>query len=124
MKGFKSFIVLSVLFISAVLFCPDTVFGQEILKQFETPSLDARGLAWDGQHLWCSDVFSQKVYQLDPNNGNVISSFDFHIEYQFGGLAWGADGHLWLTDYRNQSWFFKIDPATGAIVSSFHCPGA
>lgn len=124
MKRVESLSVLFALLILTFVCYPDAIFGQEILKQFDAPGPDARGLAWDGQYLWCADVFSGTVYQVDPTNGQVVSSFEFNIDYQFGGLAWSSDGHIWITDFRNQSWFFKVNPTTREVVSSFHCPGA
>ena len=99
-------------------------YGQEILKELNAPGNDVRGLAWDGQYLWCAEIQSGKVYQLDPSDGGIISFFNFTMDYQYGGLGWGVDDYIWLSDYRNgQSWFYKLDPATGGQISSFHCPG-
>ena len=99
-------------------------FGQEILKEFNAPGPEVRGLAWDGQYLWCSDAQHGRVYQLDPEDGHVVSFIDFDMDYQYGGLGWGIDDYLWISDYQGgQSWFFKVDPSSGAVVSSFHCPG-
>jgi len=98
--------------------------GQEIVRQFEAPGSASRGLAWDGQYLWCADANAERVYQLDPQNGHTIASFDFSMDFQHGGLAWSPDGYLWLTDYeRGTSRFYKVDPSSASVVSSFHCPG-
>jgi len=98
--------------------------GQEIVKEFNAPGQEVRGLAWDGQYLWCAEPQSGKIYQLDPSDGQVISSFDFVLDYQYGGLCWGIDDYLWISDLRDQeSWFLKVDPASGLVEASFHCPG-
>lgn len=124
MIKFDSYSRFYVLFLLALVLSPAASPSQEIIRHLEAPGPDARGLAWDGQYLWCAEVFSQKVYQLDPNDGSVVSSFDFNIEYQYGGLAWSDDDYLWITDYRGTSWFIKVNPTTGEMASSFHCPGA
>lgn len=98
--------------------------SQEILKQFQAPGSESRGLAWDGQSLWCADVSDAKVYQLDPEDGQILSSFDYSMDQGYGGLGWGLDGYIWVTDYRSgASYFDKVDPFSGDVISSFHCPG-
>jgi hypothetical protein len=35
----------------------------------------ARDIAWDTSSLWISENFNSRIYELDPANGNVLSSF-------------------------------------------------
>jgi hypothetical protein len=113
------------LLLCTVLLGPGFVHSQEILKQIQAPGSEARGLAWDGQSLWCADASADKIYQLDPDDGHILSSFNITLDYQYGGLGWSPDGYLWVTDLRDgTSAFLKIDPSNGGVVSSFHCPGS
>ncbi|UCE20049.1 MAG: hypothetical protein JSV84_06820 [Gemmatimonadota bacterium] len=106
------------------MFWPVLVHGQEILKQLQAPGSEPRGLTWDGHSLWCADASAQRVYQIDPDDGQIISSFDYSMDFQYGGLGWSPEGYLWITDYReSQSWFDKVHPTSGSVISSFHCPG-
>ena len=116
-------VVISFSILAALLAHHWTGSCQEILRQFNAPGPEARGLAWDGQYLWCADSYNGKVYQLDPNDGSIISSFNFSIDYSYGGLAWSPDNTIWITSYSGGSTFYKVNPATGAVISSFHCPG-
>ena len=77
-----------------------TGFGQEIVKEFNAPGPEVRGLAWDGQYLWCAEPYSGKIYQLDPSDGQVISSIDFSLDHLYGGLGWGLDDYLFFKIYE------------------------
>lgn len=65
---------------SAILFKIDISTGAPV-EQFHLPSYgkpdpNGFGLAWDGQFLWHSEYGdSARIYKLDPQNGQVISSF-------------------------------------------------
>ena len=110
--------------VSTVALWPNLAQGQEILLQFGAPSSESRGLTWDGQTLWCADAFKDKIYQIDPSDGQILSSFDYNMDYQYGGLGWGSDGYIWVADLEsNQSKFRKLDSSSGSLISEFHCPG-
>ena len=95
-------------------------YSQEIVAELPAPGPDSRGLAWDGQYLWCADASMDKIYQLNPADGSIISSFNFALDINFGGLAWSPDGYLWISDFRNdQSYYYKVDPVTAAIRTSY-----
>jgi streptogramin lyase len=111
-------------FVAAMLAVCSAAHGQTILKQFAAPGPEVRGLAWDGQYLWCADATNDKIYKIDPESGEVVYSFDFTLDYLYGGLCWSPDGYLWVTDFRDSySWLLKVDPDSGTIESAFHCPG-
>ena len=108
-----------------ILLWPGFVHSQEILKQIQAPGSEARGLAWDGRFLWCADVTADRLYQIDPDDGHILFSLDFTLDYQYGGLGWSPDEYLWVTDLRGgSSTFLKVDPSNGDVISSFHCPGS
>jgi len=74
------------------------------------------GLAWDGTNLWVSEWFSYRIYKLNPDNGQIVMSFnapDFEEEYPYG-LAWDGT-HLWAS---NSNGIYKLDPITGAVLAS------
>ncbi len=85
----------------------------DILKTLQTPGPMPTGLAYDGQHLWLADSHTDKIYKLNPANGQVLSSFEspgFHPQ----GLAWDGT-HLWHVD-AVEKYLYRIDPATGIAV--------
>jgi len=97
-----------------------SVKGQQILNSFPSPGNGSRGLAWDGEYLWCADASTDSVYKLNPSSGAVISSFPFSIASGYGGLTWGKDSTIWIA---NGYWMSQVNPSTGNTISQFHCPG-
>lgn len=74
---------------------PCTVFAATVLNSFDAPDTGISGLAWGNGHLWAVDGTTQFVYQLDPADGEVLSSFyitDDTPSYNpvATGLAWGG----------------------------------
>jgi DNA-binding beta-propeller fold protein YncE len=151
--------------------------GVEIVKSFPFPPgwLYGRDIAWDGASLWIGENFSSRIYEVDPNTGNVLSSFagpnsnpwglafdgvnllhatitlagpppdglpdDVYVLTTQGGVlnSWlapdspnanahgcafdPATGSLWLSDSESDT-IYELDPADGAIRSSFPAPGS
>jgi len=78
-----------------VALLPFTVFAATVLNSFDAPDTGISGLAWGNGHLWAVDGTTQYVYQLDPTDGEVLSSFyitDQTPSYNPvpSGLAWGG----------------------------------
>ncbi|MDZ7698922.1 MAG: matrixin family metalloprotease [Deltaproteobacteria bacterium] len=87
-----------------------------VIGSIPAPSGISSGLAWDGTNLWVSEWFSYKIYKLNPENGQVLMSFnapDFEEEYPYG-LAWDGT-HLWVSTSNG---IYMLDPATGAVLES------
>jgi len=94
--------------------------AQGIVDSFPSPASEPRGLAWDGEYLWCADAGTDSVYKLDTSDGSVISSFPFSIEPDYGGITWSDDDNIWIA---NVSLISKVNPANGEVIYSFSCPG-
>lgn len=89
------------------------------MQELSSSTTWATGLAWDGVHLWVSDSWTDKVYELDPENGSIIFSFPSPGGTPHG-LAW--DGmYFWNAD-ESQKTIYKLNPATEAVISSFPSP--
>ena len=97
-----------------------TVNGQTIVDSFASPGSEPRGLAWDGEYLWCSDARTDVVYKLDTFSGDIVSEFPFNIYEDYGGITWGTDSTIWIA---NGSYIYEINASTGKTVHSFSCPG-
>ena len=86
----------------------------KIVAQFPNPGIaQDRGIAFDGQHLWINDFTALKVFEVDPANGEVISSFDIpEMGSGSSGIAWDGQ-YLYLVDWlrRNQPGapLYKVD---------------
>lgn len=82
-------------FILCTCLLPMALFGATVLNSFDAPDTGISGLAWGNGVLWAVDGTTQYVYQLDPADGDVISSFyitDQTPSYDPSpsGLAWGG----------------------------------
>ncbi len=97
-----------------------TVRAQTLVDSFPSPGSEPRGLAWDGEYLWCADAQTDSVYQLSSSTGVIISGFSFAIQDEYGGITWSNDENIWLA---NGTYVYKLDSATGSMISSFSCPG-
>lgn len=112
---------LSVCIILILIMLPVTSGAQYIVKDFDAPGPSSRGLAWDGQYLWCADEETDSIYKIDPGTGEIIHAIYFDVQPTYGGgLSWSDDGALWVTRYQ---YFRKLNPETGQEITNFHCPG-
>jgi streptogramin lyase len=116
-KVFVRCLFLFMFWLVCFTFTPSTQ-ALEIIGSFPSPGSEPRGLTWDGEYIWCADIDS--VYKLNPSNGNVISSFPFSLESDYGGITWGEAGNVWIA---NGSKIFEVDPVSGDTISYFGCPG-
>jgi len=103
------------------LFVPHTLFSQEIVRQFEAPGPEVRGLAWDGRYLWCADAEKDSIFKVDPVSGQAVHAISFDLdETSGGGITWSGDEVLWVT---RMQYFYKIDAYTGQQLADLHCYG-
>jgi glutamine cyclotransferase len=92
-----------------------------IVRQFDSPNAQPRGLAHDGRTLWMSDSAANLIYQIDPRTFRVIHQFSVPgLSYR--GLAWDG-ARLWGCEDNNDR-IDQIDPRTGRILKSFDAPEA
>lgn len=82
---------------------PVICFGATVLETFDAPDTGITALAWGDGVLWAADGTTQYVYEIDPSNGSVLSSFyamDQTSTYNpvAGGLAYG-NGTIYLCMY-------------------------
>jgi hypothetical protein len=108
------------LFLLACLVFAGPTQAQEVIDSWPSPGSEPRGLAWDGEYLWCADAGTDSVYRLDISDGTVFPVFPFGIDLLYGGITWGADTTIWIA---NGSDIYEVNPANGAVISSFSCPG-
>jgi outer membrane protein assembly factor BamB len=82
------------------------------------PAPDYAGaLTWDGSSLWCGmyGPSGTTVYQLDPEDGTVLSSFTGQGDDSYG-LAWDGSA-LWQLDSYNYDTLFRMDTSGGLLGS-------
>jgi outer membrane protein assembly factor BamB len=101
------------------------VTAADVVHQIQSPDRFSHGLryshglTWDGASLWLCGAFSSMIYQLDPANGMVLTSYNSGIG-SLRGLTFG-DGHLWVSSFRTEK-IYKLVPSTGMVVDSFPAP--
>ena len=86
----------------------------DISKTLPTPGPCPTGLAFDGKSLWLADIFTDKIYKINPTDGKVLKSFDSpgsHPE----GLAWDGE-YLWHIDSGEKA-MYRLDPETGRALT-------
>jgi len=111
-------------FLGLLLFLPILAFGANIVETFDAPDTGITGLAYGDGSLWAVDGTTQYVYELDPSDGAVISSFyitDQTATYNPapGGLAY-ANGSLLVAMYSGSTYgkFYEYTPA-GSLENTF-----
>lgn len=51
--------------------------AKAIISTIDAPDTNITGLAWGNGTLWAMDAVSDYVFELDPETGEVLSSFYF-----------------------------------------------
>lgn len=88
-----------------------------VTASLPSPGPSPLGLAFDGQNLWVSDRSEQRIYKLNPDNGQILLAIPF--DGDVAGTAWDGK-HLWQADNRTKT-VSQIDPETGSIALALAC---
>ncbi len=80
-----------------------TVLGTIPVPEPNVSSYTIKGLAFDGQYLWVfedlpSSNHPDKIYKVDPANGNVLKTINSPVNNYVGGITY-ENGHIWLSNY-------------------------
>jgi outer membrane protein assembly factor BamB len=97
-----------------------SVYGQGVINAFTAP-VNASGLAWDGNYLWCGayGVNGDTIYKLDPVDGTILKKLRWRQNADSYGLTFDQ-GDLWVNDHlTGTDSIFRIDTITGARVHAF-----
>jgi outer membrane protein assembly factor BamB len=91
-----------------------------------------KGLAFDGIHLWVfedlpSSSHPDKIFKVNPSNGNILKTLNAPDNNYMGGMAFG-NGSLWLSQYYSNNPGFdnvihQLDTSNGAIIQTFSTVG-
>lgn len=76
------------------------VSDQSVITNFPAPSGEPRGLTWHDNRLWNLDSTQDRIYRINPANGEVESSF---LTFRAGGRG--------LTVLSNRFWIADVDQA-------------
>lgn len=88
-----------------------------------TPEVHGWGITHDPEHVIVTGSGSRMLYFLDPQSVAVVRAVETPVD-DLEDLAWDR-GAIWASSYSEYSGqFFRIDPATGAIVDVHALPDA
>ncbi len=106
----------SALAILLLLFIATPVAGETVVGSIPAPDY-AGALTWDGASLWCGmyGPSGSTVYELDPADGTVLSSFTGQGDDSYG-LAWDGTA-LWQLDSYNYDLLFRMNTSGGLLDS-------
>lgn len=93
----------------------------QVVHSIPSPADRPTGLAWDGQYLWVADIGTNRIYKLDPLNGNVVLSFPGPTNATINGLTWDGQ-YLWCSDNGDNNIIYKLETDSGKAVHSFKAP--
>ncbi len=90
--------------------------GETVVGSIPAPDY-AGALTWDGVSLWCGmyGPSGSTVYELDPADGTVLSSFTGQGDDSYG-LAWDGSA-LWQLDSYNYDMLFRMNTSGGLLDS-------
>jgi hypothetical protein len=95
-----------------------SIYGQGVINAITAP-VNASGLAWDGNYLWCGayGVNGDTIYKLDPADGTVLKRLRWRQSADSYGLTFDQ-GNLWVNDHITSSTdsIWRIDTITGARI--------
>jgi glutamine cyclotransferase len=77
-----------------------------------------QGLAWDGSHLWASQILPHRILRINPTTGEIVTNVSCGMP--FVGLVW-RDNLLWGAD-NNDDIIRAVYPATGRTCEVFDAP--
>lgn len=102
-----------------------------VITSIPSPGPNPWGLAYDGNFLWNVDlnrtdsVAGPIIYQIDPKDGRIISSFPapgITSRSRPTGLAWDGK-RLWCAD-EGMDMLYALSPLSGKIITRFKSPGS
>src|ERR1043165_9743706 len=78
------------------------------------------GLTWAEGTLWVGHYRSRKIYQVDPNTGEILRTVESNRFVT--GVTW-VDGQLWHATWEgDESEIRRVDLQTGEVVESIEMP--
>jgi glutamine cyclotransferase len=78
------------------------------------------GLTWAEGTLWVGQYRSRKIYQINPDTGEILRTIESNRFVT--GVTW-VDGELWHATWEgDESDVRRIDPRTGEVLESLQMP--
>ncbi|MBD3369564.1 hypothetical protein GF402_04285 [Candidatus Fermentibacteria bacterium] len=100
--------------------------AKSVVLTLDAPCNNVCGLGWEDGKLWAVDEVSDMVYQLDPTNGDILSSFDASISssYDATGLA-VENGYVYVGAWNGytSAYVYKFNESGGYLGATYMCGG-
>jgi glutamine cyclotransferase len=78
------------------------------------------GLAWTEGTLWVGQYRERKIYQIDPDTGQILRTIESNRFVT--GVTW-VDGELWhATAESDECDLRRIDPRSGEVLERLEMP--
>ena len=94
-------------------------FGASVVLTIDAPDTGISGLAFGSGSLWAVDGTTSFVYELDPSNGSVQSSFSFPYGVPSGMAISGTTLHILRADAGTYYGYVYRFSTTGAYQSVY-----
>ena len=98
----------------------DPATGQVVAEIPVPPGGGCSGLAWAEGSLWVGCYPARKIYQVDPETGNVLRTIESNRFVT--GVTW-VDGELWHGTWEgDDSELRHVDPHSGEVIEALTMP--
>ena len=95
------------------------VIAAGVVHTIDAPDTGISGLAYESGSLWAVDGTTSYVYELDPSDGSILSSFYFDYGLPSGMAISGSTLHILRTDAGiNYGYVYKYSTA-GSLQGSY-----
>jgi len=88
-------------------------------QKFDSPMMNPRGIAWDGEYFWVNDFSLLKIFKFKVNENSVVihDSFDIPEKEKGGCMGLTFDGTFLYLIKRDGSGVYKI-ATNGTLMGS------
>jgi len=87
----------------------------ELLSQYEVPYEFIRGMAWDGELMWCIAEYDDRLFTIDPFDGEIVHDFPIHERPR--GLTFDGT-NFWIGQHREEDDIINIYDRNGELIDN------
>jgi len=96
-----------------------SLLTERTVLSFDAPTLQGRGVAFDGADLWVVDVAPRRILRVDPETGYMEEGFVW-TRNSPTAITWDGST-LWVADTSTDT-IYTMDRSTGAATPRFRVP--
>lgn len=77
--------------------------AMNVTAKYTPPAVGCQGLAWDGEHLWFADVFTDSLFVLDVSGAEPVVVVRKQLEFPYiSGVAFDGE-RVWVCEYGDKT---------------------